>query len=74
MGARLSVNVDAARGALYAEVLQDGRVVAKSAAVTGDHPNTPVHWEQGDIANLTGGTVSLRFTLQDARLYSYWIE
>ena len=75
MGARLSVNVDAARGALYAEVLlEDGRVVARSAAITGDHPNTPVHWEQGDIANLTGGTVSLRFTLQDARLYSYWIE
>ena len=42
--------------------------------MTGDHPNTQVHWEQGDIANLTGGTVSLRFALQDARLYSYWLE
>ena len=75
MGARLSVNVDAARGALHAEVLrEDGHVVAKSVAITGDHPNTPVHWERGDLAGLTGGAISLRFTLRDARLYSYWIE
>ena len=47
-GARLSVNVDARRGALHVEALhQDGRVAAKSAAVTGDHPNTPVCWEAG---------------------------
>ena len=75
MGARLSVNVDATRGVLYAEVLrEDGRVVAKSVAITGDHPNTPVRWERGDIAGLIGGTVSLRFRLRDARLYSYWTE
>ena len=75
MGARLSVNVDAARGALHAEVLrEDGRVVAKSAAITGDRPNTPVRWERGDIAGLIGRTVSLRFRLRDARLYSYWTE
>ena len=75
MGARLSVNVDAARGVLHAEVLrEDGHVVATSVAITGDHPNTPVRWERGDLAGLTGGTISLRFTLRDARLYSYWIE
>ena len=75
MGARLSVNVDAARGTLRVEVLrEDGRVVAESVAISGDHPNAPVRWDRGDIADVIGGTVSLRFRLRDARLYSYWTE
>jgi hypothetical protein len=74
-GGRLSVNVDASHGALHVEALEpDGAVVARSAPVTGDQPNTNVRWEDGDISEWTGRQVSLRFTLRKARLYSYWLE
>ena len=74
-GGRLSVNVDASHGALHVEAVEpDGAVVARSAAVTGDQPNTNVRWEDGDISEWTGRQLSLRFTLRKARLYSYWLE
>jgi hypothetical protein len=72
---RLSVNVDASHGALHVDALDpDGNVVATSAAITGDRPNTQVRWQDGDVAECTGRHVSLRFTLRKARLYSYWLE
>ena len=74
-GGRLSVNVDASHGALHVEALEpDGNVVTRSVAVTGDQPNTNVRWEEGDISEWTGRQLSLRFTLREARLYSYWLE
>ena len=30
--------------------------------------------DEGDIAQLKGQTVSLRFTLRNAQFYSYWLE
>ena len=34
----------------------------------------PVKWAEGEIAVLKGQTVSLRFTLHNGQLYSYWLE
>ena len=71
---RLSVNVDAADGELRVEVLESGgRVAASSAPVVGDRPDVAVRWEKGDLSQLVGREVSLRFRLRNARLYSYWL-
>ncbi len=45
-----------------------------SKLVTRDHRRGEVMWEQGDIADLKGKVVSLRFTLRKAGLYSYWVD
>jgi hypothetical protein len=71
---KLHVNVDALDGHLRAEALdQQGNVLATSEALAGDLPRGEIHWEQGDLADLVGETVSLRFTLSKASLYSYWL-
>ncbi len=72
---RLFVNVDAHGGECRVEAIgSDGNLVAKSAAIRGDHTSSAVKWEQGDISHLLDKEVSLRFTLRSARLYSYWLE
>ena len=74
-GGKLFVNVDATKGELRVEALdKDGAVVAKSASITGDQLHGEVKWAEGSIRDRTGRTVSLRFTLRNARLYSYWLE
>jgi hypothetical protein len=71
----LFVNVDAPKGALRVEVQgQDGKVLAASAPVSGDLPRALVKWKRGDLARLKGKTVTLRFALRSASLYSYWLE
>ena len=73
-GARLFVNVDASGGELCVEVLDaGGQVTASSALIDGDRPSAKVEWEQGNVAELLSKEVSLRFTLRNARLYSYWV-
>jgi hypothetical protein len=74
-GGKLLVNVDARRGELRVEVFGgDGNVVARSEPLTGDLLREPVKWAEGEIADLKGQTVSLRFTLRNGQLYSYWFE
>lgn len=74
-GGKLLVNVDARRGELRVEVFGgDGNVVARSEPLTGDLLREPVKWAEGEIAVLKGQTVSLRFTLRNGQLYSYWLE
>ena len=74
-GGKLFVNVDAVEGELRVEALdKDGAVVAKSASITGDQLHGEVQWADGNIADREGQTISLRFTLRNARLYSYWLE
>lgn len=73
-GGSLFVNVDALDGELRAEVLDSsGEVRAVSTALEGGQTHGKISWEQGSIAERNGETVSLRFTLQNASFYSYWL-
>ena len=49
-------------------------VLAASGPIKGDLPRAEVKWRKGNIADLKGKAVSLRFTLQNASLYSYWLQ
>lgn len=72
---RLLVNVDARHGELYAEFLdQGGTVLVRSTLVRGNTTRQEVTWEQAQLKPLVGRTVSLRFRMQNAHLYSYWFE
>jgi len=79
-GRRLFVNATA-KGALRVEVTRpDGRAVlpgwsaGQCVPVTGDHRRAEVVWPDRDLAELKGQRVRLRFHLQDADLYSFWLE
>ena len=72
---RLYVNVDAHDGELLAEVCdKKGTVLAKSEVVHGDRTQVEMKWKEGDPVELKQQTVSLRFKLRNASLYSYWLE
>ena len=74
-GAKLFLNTDAGGGELSVAVLDDhDQVLATSAPITGDLVRGEVSWKQGNIAGLTGRSVSLRFTLRKAGLFSYWLN
>jgi hypothetical protein len=74
-GGKLYVNIEAPKGEIRAEVLgSDGTVLATSLPLTGDLPNGEVQWPQGNLNSLQGKTVSVRFTLRNARFYSYWLQ
>jgi len=70
----LHVNVNARGGELRAEVFGDGGTHLISEPVTGDQPRAEVRWRDGDLATLQGRPVTLRFTLRQAQLYSYWLK
>jgi len=73
-GDDLFVNVDASRGECCIEVLDvDGAPMAESASLKGDLLQDKVNWQRGGLTSLQGKTVSLRFTLYNAELYSYWL-
>ena len=40
----------------------------------GDLLREEVKWQKGNIADLKGKVVSLRFKLNNTRLYSYWLK
>jgi hypothetical protein len=72
-GTQLHVNLDAAAGELGVTVLDgDGHTVAVSEPVVGDMPRAAVRWKSGNLASHKGRPVSLRFTLRNARLFSFW--
>ena len=74
-GGKLLVNLEAPQGELLTEVLdKNGQVLARSVLLQGDHPQSEVEWEKGEMEKLTGKVVSLRFTLRDGHFYSYWFE
>ena len=69
------VNVDALKGSLKVEILDSaGDVAAESDAVAGDELSAKLQWKRGDLAELKGQKISLRFILRNARFYSYWLE
>ncbi len=74
-GPRMFLNVDALGGDIRVEVLDpSGKVLASSKPLTGDHHRGEVPWERGRLAELKGQTVTLRFTLRQARFFSYWLN
>jgi len=74
-GGKLFVNVDAFKGELRVEIVaENGKVLAVSKPMKGDLPRGETKWRKGDLGRLKGQTVSLRFTLRNASLYSYWVE
>lgn len=71
----LHANVDAQDGAVSVEVLGDrGQTLAVSEAIIGDKPRAVFQWKSSDLTSARGKAVNLRFTLRNARLYSYWYE
>ncbi len=74
-GTTLHVNVDARAGELNVTVLDgDGQTVAVAEPVTGDQARAVLRWKSGDLNSVKGKSVSLRLSLRNARLYSFWSE
>jgi hypothetical protein len=46
----------------------------QSFPITGDRCRAMVRWNPGRLSQLRGRTVRLRFTLRQAKLFSYWFE
>ena len=73
------MNADVA-GVLRAEVLDvdgrpiDGFTFDKSARVVGNGTRMPLNWIGVSLARLAGTPVRLRFTLERARLFSFWVS
>lgn len=79
-GKHLFVNATA-RGAIRAEITSpDGRTplpgweAGKCVLVTGDQIRAELHWPGRDLAELAGQRVRIRFHLERADLYSFWLE
>ena len=74
-GNKLYVNLDARNGSLIVEVLNNANdVSAKSVCLTGDVLSAEIEWKQGNLVNAHHKSISLRFTLNNGSLYSYWFE
>ncbi|MCY2962944.1 MAG: hypothetical protein NT069_04700 [Planctomycetota bacterium] len=72
---RLFVNGNVREGELRAELLDAaGSSLATSKPLTGDRPRGEIEWEPGATEAHVGKPVSLRFTLQNGRIYSYWFH
>ncbi|TWU05287.1 hypothetical protein CA54_59750 [Symmachiella macrocystis] len=73
-GQNLMINADARNGQVRVEVLNpQGEIVAAAKTVAEDSPRKQLQWKQGDLSALKDQTVSLRFTLRNASLFSYWL-
>jgi len=71
---KLYVNVDARNGEMTVEACDDqGKTLARSEVVKGDHCQIELSWEQGSLVELKQQSVRLRFKLRNASLYSYWM-
>ena len=74
-GSKLSVNVDALEGALDVSLLDGaGKTVAVSEPIVGNKLRATVQWKSGNLASHEGRPMSLRFTLRNARFYSFWCD
>ena len=75
-GGGLRVNVAVRKnGHLLVEALDSsGDVIAVSVPITRDEKRAEVAWNRGNIADLKGQLIRLRFTLCRSGLYSYWYE
>jgi hypothetical protein len=74
-GEKLFVNANARGGELRCELLDEqGGVIAQSEALQSDSPAKQLTWKQGSVKTITRRKASLRITLRNAQLYSYWFE
>lgn len=80
-GKHLFVNVDAAQGELRVEILDaDGKPIPpftekNCRPVSLNSTIEPVRWKGArDLSALVGRPVRLRFSLRNARLYSFWVS
>lgn len=80
-GKHLFVNVDAPKGQLQVEILdQDGEVIkpftkVNCAVIRADNTLTPVKWQDvEDLSAVNGKPVRFRFHLRNGRLYSFWVS
>jgi hypothetical protein len=80
-GKHLFVNVDAPRGELTAEVLDEhGNAVgpysrANCRPVRGDTTRQAVRWDGApDLSPLAGKPVRFRFHLRDGKFYAFWVS
>jgi hypothetical protein len=74
-GPKMFFNVDALGGDIRVEVLdRTGRVLTSSKPMAGDHRHGEVPWERGRLTELKGQVVTCRFTLRNARFFSYWFQ
>ncbi|GAA0925493.1 hypothetical protein GCM10009557_92840 [Virgisporangium ochraceum] len=72
-GGTLHLNaVVRAGGSIRVEVL--GTAFGLSNPVTGDQLDAAASWTGGSLSTLAGQQLRLRFHLDDADLYSYWIN
>ena len=71
-GSRLFVNLDAPKGALQAEAIDDkGAVLATLGPVTGNGTLLPA---KGDLSGLAGKALRFRFRLTRGSLYAFWVS
>jgi hypothetical protein len=80
-GRNMFVNLDAPKGELKVEVLDEsGKVIApfsaeNSIVTQGDSAKQPVKWKGADdLSKLSGQKVKFRFSLKQGELYSFWVS
>jgi hypothetical protein len=78
-GSHLFINANV-RGSIKVEVLdREGHVIApfdaaRCGAVVSDGTKLAVHWQAGSLASLAGQAIRLRFILDRAELFAFWIS
>lgn len=80
-GRNLFVNLEAPRGELRVEVLDESGALLQPFSlqacvpVRGDHTRVQVRWkERNDLGTVAGRPIRLRFHLREAKLYSFWVS
>ena len=80
-GSSLWVNADARKGEVVVEVLDengdplDSWSYSQAVPIAEDGVRQEVNWNSsGELSNLKGSLVRLRFHLRDAELYAFWSE
>lgn len=81
MGDTLCVNADASSGNIEIEILGDNENVIGDYSATNCHTiesdeiRHAVHWDGNtSLDNLGNRDVQLRFSMENAKLYSFWTE
>jgi hypothetical protein len=78
-GGHLFINASI-RGSIKAEILdRDGRVLApfsadRCEAATGDGTRMAMRWSGGSLATMAGTPVRVRFILDRAQLFAFWVS
>ncbi|MFH1744143.1 MAG: hypothetical protein ABIH23_34505, partial [bacterium] len=80
-GGTLCLNADASDGEILVEIIDElGGIIEpysleNCVAVTADGIRIPVGWNGGEnLTGLDGGIIRLRFRLNNADLYAFWME